>query len=553
MVYNILLANNEKEMVDALQDILARQDNVNVFVAYSHTQARDILSKNSIDLAIIDVDMEQGDFGLLKTIKQTWEYCHVIIFTEVSDFEPIYTATRYPKTKYLLKSDGFTSLLELVSTVLHEINHERQMDSIVTQSRRQLMEANDIIKNDMFLKMVQEGDISAKEWAKKINMSIDRTKNFVLIIGSCKYGQNVLDYAQNNLRSHKIAKIIALNLNKYCKHEYLVDNRGNILYFIQPNYENEIDSQFITQIKSQLELVQENLNVTENISISFIVDANVTWDSLKEQIHRCTMMFSAYYHMDDSHFVADADSRFLMGQKDDDDILSSLPAKMIKSDIQKFLQAGDYDGCNNTLSRFKDTLNETYPIHSYEAQLIYLNAATAILTYVHSNNLVPQLATEARLYKLMQTETFQNWAEGFSYLSDLCEVIIRIQSKANSTYAKNLVDKVKAYIRKNIFKPDNITLPFIADMVHFNPSYLSRLFKKVTNISISDYIMECKLVQAKHLLADSDTKIQEIAENLGYTSQSNFARVFKKSTGVTPNDFRSQSNWNRHSEVNKLK
>jgi len=115
------------------------------------------------------------------------------------------------------------------------------------------------------------------------------------------------------------------------------------------------------------------------------------------------------------------------------------------------------------------------------------------------------------------------------------------------------VDRVKGHIRKNIFNPDNITLPFIADMVHFNPSYLSRLFKKVTNVSISDYIMECKLTQAKHLLADSDTKIQDIAENLGYTSQSNFARVFKKATGMTPNDFRSQSNWSGRGEnKNKL-
>ena len=551
MVYNILLANTERAMVDALQDILARQDNANIFTAYSHSEARDVLSKHSIDLAIIDIDTEHTDFSLLKTIKQTWEFCHVIIFTEVADFETIYTATRYPKTKYLLKNDGFTVLLNLVSSMLQEINHERQIDSIVTQSRRKLMEANDIIKNDMFQKMVTEGDISAKEWARKIAMSIDMAKDFVLIIGSCKYGQNVLDYAENNLRNHKIAKIIVLHLNKYCNYEYMIDTRGNVLYFIQPK-SGEVDSQFITQIKSQLEVVQDTIITSESISISFILDANVTWETLKEQVHRCTTMFSAYYHMDDSHFIADADSRFLMGQNADDDILSSLPAKMIKTDIQKFLQAGDNGGCKETLFRFKDTL-DAYPTHSYEAQLIYLNAATAILTYVHASNLVPQLATEAKLYRLMQTDSHKTWGEGFSYLCDLCEIIIRIQSKENSTYAKNLVDKVKGYIRKNIFKSDNITLPFIADMVHFNPSYLSRLFKKVTNTSISDYIMECKLTQAKHLLADSDTKIQEIAENLGYTSQSNFARVFKKSTGMTPNDFRSQSNWNRHSEVNNSK
>ena len=182
-------------------------------------------------------------------------------------------------------------------------------------------------------------------------------------------------------------------------------------------------------------------------------------------------------------------------------------------------------------------------MHSSEAQFVYLSVATTILSHIHTNRLMPQVAKEASLYKLTHADTFNSWDEAFSYLSEFCETIISSQTNESSIYARKLADRIKAHVRKNIFSPDNITLPFIAEMVHFNPSYLSRLFKKVTNISISDYVMECKLTSAKKLLADSDTKIQEIAESLGYTSQSNFARVFRKSTGMTPNDYRNQSNW----------
>jgi len=555
MVYNILLVNSEKTMVNALRDVLARQENLNVMTAYGATEAQDFLSKHSIDLAVIDIKKEpsgasenSSDLSLLKTIKQNWEFCHVVIFTEISDFEPLYTATQYPKTKYILKSDGFTALINLISVNLQEIYRDRQTDEIVTQARRQLMEANEIIKNDMFLNIIQGGDTG--EWAKKINLSIDRDKNFILVLGACKQINTGLDYEENSHQNHKIAKMVSLYLSSYCKYEYLIDKHGNLLYFIQPAYADEINPQFIAAVKVHLEMAQENISTAENVSISFIVDANVSWDSLKEQVGRCTMLFSVYHGMDDSHFITDADSRFLMGinRKEEDDILSGLPAKMIKNDMQKFLQAGDSQGCDNALLSFKDILGTGYSIHSYEAQLIYLNAATAILSHIHANKLVSQLAAETSLYRLTQTETFQNWGEGFDYLRSLCETIIKSQSRESSTYAKNLVDRVKGHIRKNIFNPDHITLPFIADMVHFNPSYLSRLFKKVTNVSISDYIMECKLTQAKHLLADSDTKIQDIAENLGYTSQSNFARVFKKATGMTPNDFRSQSNWSGRRE-----
>ena len=547
MIYNILLINNEKSLVGALRNVLARQENLNVMTANTSANAHEYFKKYSIDLAVLDLKeaplqpAENPDpLVMLKSIKQTWEYCHVIVFTSITDFKLIYEATRYIKTKYILKDEGFTSLISLINVTLQEIGRERQTDKIVTNARRQALEANDIIKNDIFLQIIDKGTLSTDEWAKKIPLAINKENGFLLVLGAFKYNANQ--------QSHKIAKLIALYISNYCRYEYLIDKHGHIIYFMQPLNGDEVNEQFVQEIKARLETAQENINVSEALSISFIVEKNASWASLKEQVNRAAMLFSVYYGMDDSGFIANADSRFLLGlhKNEDEDILSSLPAKTIKNDIQKSLQTGDRESCERVLSGFKKSLHDNYSMHSYEAQLIYLNTATAILMHIHDGKLVSQLAAETNLYRLTQTEAFKNWGEGFDYLMNLCSTIIERQSNESSMYAKNLVDRVKGHIRKNIFNSDNITLPYIANMVHFNPSYLSRLFKKVTNISISDYIMECKLSQAKHLLADSDTKIQEIAENLGYTSQSNFTRVFKKSIGMTPNDFRSQSHWNGH-------
>ena len=548
MIYNILLVNNEKTIADALCNMLTRQENLNVITANGADEALDIFGRNSIDLAIIDVDVEPDNSNgqsLLKTIKRTWGYCHVIIFTKVRDFDAIYTAIRQPKTQYILKSDGFTALIELVNKTLQDIRQERQAGELTIKANRQLMEANDIIKNDMFLNYIQVGYLA--EGLRGINLSVDTQKNFMLVLGSCQYDNELPGYMENSHRNHKIAKMIGIYLSSHCEYEYVINKHGNLLYFIQPAMDEALDNQFSSAIKGHLEAAQENICTTENLSLSFIVDPSATWESLKERIEHCTTLLSVYYGMDDSNFIADINSQFTVGlvNKTDDDILASLPAKMIKNDIQKYLRSGDMDGCEQVLQSFKNSLGG-YSIHSLEAQFIYLNAATAILSHIHSNKLVSQLATEANLHKLTQTESFQNWGAGFDYLTGVCSAIIKSQINESSTYAKKLVERITGHIRKNIFNPEHITLPYIADMVHFNPSYLSRLFKKATNISISDYIMECKLTSAKHLLADSDTKIQEIAETLGYTSQSNFARVFRKATGMTPNDYRSHSNWSGH-------
>ena len=62
-----------------------------------------------------------------------------------------------------------------------------------------------------------------------------------------------------------------------------------------------------------------------------------------------------------------------------------------------------------------------------------------------------------------------------------------------------------------------------------NPEYLSRLFKKVKGISLSDYIVQEKLKIAISLLEGTNLPVSVIATNIGYTNFSYFTQVFKKS------------------------
>lgn len=83
-----------------------------------------------------------------------------------------------------------------------------------------------------------------------------------------------------------------------------------------------------------------------------------------------------------------------------------------------------------------------------------------------------------------------------------------------------------------------ITVEELAEHADLSPSYLSRLFKKELNISISDYICEMKIEKAQHLLKYSDYSLVEIANYLAFSSQSHFIQTFKKLIGVTPKKYR---------------
>lgn len=97
------------------------------------------------------------------------------------------------------------------------------------------------------------------------------------------------------------------------------------------------------------------------------------------------------------------------------------------------------------------------------------------------------------------------------------------------------VAKCIDYIHDNLHT--RITVDTLANYVNLNPSYLSRLFKKETGCSISEYIRNLKIDAAKNMLIYSEFSPSEIASILAFSDQSHFTETFRKYTGVTPRKF----------------
>ena len=86
----------------------------------------------------------------------------------------------------------------------------------------------------------------------------------------------------------------------------------------------------------------------------------------------------------------------------------------------------------------------------------------------------------------------------------------------------------------------------IAEYVSLSPSYISRLFKKEVGVSLSTYIAVKRVETAQNMLKYSDYPPVDIGNYLAFTSHSHFISVFRKYTGMTPNEFRKKyyrDNW----------
>lgn len=86
--------------------------------------------------------------------------------------------------------------------------------------------------------------------------------------------------------------------------------------------------------------------------------------------------------------------------------------------------------------------------------------------------------------------------------------------------------------------PDKISLDELAESVHLSPKYLSCLFCKETGSSLTDFMQDVRIHEAKHLLKSTDLSYSEISNILDFSSQSYFTFTFKKKAGLTPKEYR---------------
>jgi AraC-like DNA-binding protein len=98
---------------------------------------------------------------------------------------------------------------------------------------------------------------------------------------------------------------------------------------------------------------------------------------------------------------------------------------------------------------------------------------------------------------------------------------------------------VQKHIEENYLEP--ISLVEVAKQFYLDQSYLSRLFKRLTGFTFSEYIILQRINHAKELLLFSSQDTTQVGINSGYNNVNHFIRIFKKYEGITPYQYRSQS------------
>lgn len=168
--------------------------------------------------------------------------------------------------------------------------------------------------------------------------------------------------------------------------------------------------------------------------------------------------------------------------------------------------------------------------HSQTENLLAVEAAqslnAAILSYVNRNGMI-SLIVEAEHSGAMGT---------VAYFKKLQELLVNEAEKRIDNTVKSVAESVVKYINSHI--SENVSTSVLSDVTGYSSGYLSRIFRQEIGMSIHDYVSQTRMNLAKEMLVNTNLKIYEVAENCGYENTTYFIKIFRISTGITPQDYR---------------
>jgi AraC-like DNA-binding protein len=175
--------------------------------------------------------------------------------------------------------------------------------------------------------------------------------------------------------------------------------------------------------------------------------------------------------------------------------------------------------------------------------LMTWSAAAEAFTHVEKRNC--QIPANSPLYQMLNALAgFQSEEQGISfYCRMLARSIIEYSfqlleqpARQEESQTSQLYHNVCDYMQQNYEKP--LSRDSVAEHFGVSPNYLSRVFREYGSSTIPEYITNVRIERSKHMLQNYSFHLDEIAMRCGFRDVNYFCRVFKRTVGRTPTEFR---------------
>ena len=515
----LLLADDEELSVRMLKNLINWQNYGIQIVgsANSGLEAWELYLRERPDIILTDIRMPGMDgLELTRKIKEVDSSAEIILISAYADFEYARRAIALGGANYLLKPVDEMELEKALKQITEKI------DSKKAASR--MLQNAEVQKNTLALYSYMRSG-SGKGAAMKAGSKLELDFSCYALMSFTLNESSMNSYIQNNLQIDAQLDFIHSKLSQHLAGWY-----PSVLF----NYYDSYWCAFLAKPTDSIIACAEDM-------------ASFFADTLHMEVHVCFTdlcsgldeLPSAYKKLQQlneySYFIG---TEHVMGYGFNCDTLNLNEAALL--DARNSLRSAI---AKNDMVHSKAIVEETL-------RAVPLRAP-GIIPHIRDFCYTGLRALRERAMREQETEqadflcrlTYQD-IENCSTLEDLRLFMNRVfegvQSKSVSKdQFSPLVQDGLAYLEKNFDR--NISLEEICEALGVSRNYFSFLFKKETGENIWSYLTEIRLKKAKELLRTTEDKTYAIAYQVGYDNPSYFSKLFKKSTGMTPNEFRKES------------
>ena len=465
--------------------------------------AADLLTFNTIDILITDIKMPiMNGIDLLKFVKDNNIMCKSIVLSSYDDFNLVRDAMRLGAYDYLLKPVNFPTLHQMIHKLLAQVSLEHNS----LMSNETFYNSQELLEHYLQTNHGKTAHILAFEEKYKL------TDSSPCIIGCKKMPPahtSMLYKLQESLRSNLYTQ---LNIANISYHTILTGELDSCFVFVL--FPETDPDQCLGILRDHLKQMEDNDSYQLHNFVTALGDSHHAFKDCLRQLEL------NYYELPYNNTYSTCN---------DNDLNSALNSAV------EALSIYDLSETLHHLTRFFSIINHLKPAITDTKK--HLHKMMYDLIRSNPKYIEPLSKTKFTKYDIFNhIEDIQNLSglqkEIFNSLSHLIGEVI--DSLPNKTEC--IIEKSIAYIENNY--NEYITLNDVASHVFLNKNYFSTLFKNHIGMTYTEYLRNYRIEKAISLIKETDMKLYEIANAVGYNDAAHFSRTLKEVTGHNPSHYR---------------
>jgi len=523
MIYKVFFVEDEIVTREGIRDNVDWKANGFEFCgeAADGEMALPLLRTVQPDVLITDIKMPFMDgLQLSKIIHERMPWVKIIILSGHDEFEYAQQAIELGVTEYLLKPVTVQSMHQTLQKIAVQLNQERKEQENLKKLQEEVEENRATLRERLLLKLVV-GAITCTEAIEKGQiLGLDLiARCYLVVILKTELGDRSeqFDYDEYQRVQQIVAGLVSDNpdifLLKKDWDELVLLMKGSTPEYLEEERDLRLEKmgQEIKKTRYQLVIgVGTPKKRTADIYQSF-VEALVSIQNAENKTKN------------DSNLAVDKTELL----------------KVDKSAVENYLRYGVKEDFDKFFDAFIRPLGATALKSYLFKNYIFVDVVLATAKLVNElggdiDEVVPELnSIETIMANIKTIEQLKEQA--YKILSS---TLVFRDSRTKSHYT-GIIQQAKEFIECHYMKP-NLSLSDVASRVNLSSSHFSVVFSQETCQTFKDYLTEVRIKKAKELLRTTTLRAADISCQVGYNDPHYFSSTFKKNTGLSPTEFRSQ-------------